>query len=613
MTERSFPLPSEIADVPGAEGWQAMYPYFTRFQPEDDKRFWFYNSMHFPEPMPAFDMITAEVPYSAIGANTARVFVFPTTLGIEHRIVNGRVYIAANPVTDPAEIGRRAADFQRAGRLLLRELGPLYDEWKMRIEGADRRDRRSIERARTAASSTRSSRGHRARGVSPQPLRCARTSTAASTCTRMWHHHSEFLMLGYGAYVVFFEFCKQAFPEISDQTVARMVAGMDVIMFRPDDELSGWRALAVELGRRPTCSPRAARRRQGAGRAGRARRGRRSAGWPRSRRPRPLVQHLVGDGFYHHHRRWDDDLSCRSPRCPATSARSRPASTLDRPTEQLQAEERDRIAATTATCSAPTRRRPPSTRCSACAGWFPVRRGPQVLLRALVHHLFFNKIREFGALLARSRGSAPRPRTCSSCTHFEVEDALVRRHAGLGRGRPAARARRTGRRSWPSASGSLEALRGWTPPPALGPVPEVINDPAVTCCGASPSETLEAWLGAERRRRVDGPRLRAPRSGVVEGAGPGADSTSTRSAQIREGEILVCQVTAPSWAPMFGKIAGGGLRHRRLDVPRGDRGARIRPAGRGRHRHATTRIKDRPARPRRRRPRRRHRPRDGTP
>ena len=96
-----FPLPSEIADAPGAQDWRSMYPYFTRFQPEDDQRFWFYNSMHFPEPMPAFDTITAEVPYSAIGANTARVFVFPTTLGIEHRIVNGRVYITAIPVIDP--------------------------------------------------------------------------------------------------------------------------------------------------------------------------------------------------------------------------------------------------------------------------------------------------------------------------------------------------------------------------------------------------------------------------------------------------------------------------------------------------------------------------------
>ena len=37
-----FPLPSEIADAPGAEGWRSIYPYFTRFQPEDHKRFWFY-------------------------------------------------------------------------------------------------------------------------------------------------------------------------------------------------------------------------------------------------------------------------------------------------------------------------------------------------------------------------------------------------------------------------------------------------------------------------------------------------------------------------------------------------------------------------------------------
>src|SRR6202161_1869391 len=92
-----FPLPSQIAAARGADGCRSMYPYSTRFQREDDKRFWFYNSMRFPEPMPAFDTITAEVPYSAIGANTERVFVFHTTLGIEHRIVNGRVYISAIP------------------------------------------------------------------------------------------------------------------------------------------------------------------------------------------------------------------------------------------------------------------------------------------------------------------------------------------------------------------------------------------------------------------------------------------------------------------------------------------------------------------------------------
>ena len=36
----------------------------------------------------------------------------------------------------------------------------------------------------------------------------------------MWHHHFEFLLLGYGAYMTFFDFCKKAFPEISDQAIA---------------------------------------------------------------------------------------------------------------------------------------------------------------------------------------------------------------------------------------------------------------------------------------------------------------------------------------------------------------------------------------------------------
>src|ERR1700749_3230753 len=89
--------------------------------------------MHFPEPMPAFDTITAEVPYSAIGANTARVFVFPTTLGIEHRIVNGRIYITAIPVTDPAELEKRLAVFQERAGHYYENWDRLYEGWKTRM------------------------------------------------------------------------------------------------------------------------------------------------------------------------------------------------------------------------------------------------------------------------------------------------------------------------------------------------------------------------------------------------------------------------------------------------------------------------------------------------
>ena len=80
-----FPLPSSLRVIPGTERAQAAYPYHIQFSPEDDQRFWFYNSMHFPEPMSAFDMVTAEAAYCALGSANTRVHCLPTTLGIDHR------------------------------------------------------------------------------------------------------------------------------------------------------------------------------------------------------------------------------------------------------------------------------------------------------------------------------------------------------------------------------------------------------------------------------------------------------------------------------------------------------------------------------------------------
>ncbi len=124
----------------------------------------------------------------------------------------------------------------------------------------------------------------------------------------MWQHHFEMLMLGYGAYVVFFQFCKQAFPEITDQTVARMVAGIDVLMFRPDDELKKLAKLAVELGiddaftddGNPDVILAAVEAKGDAGKQ-----------WmdALAESRDPWFNISIGDGFYHFERSWNDDLS----------------------------------------------------------------------------------------------------------------------------------------------------------------------------------------------------------------------------------------------------------------------------------------------------------------
>ena len=148
-----------------------MYPYYLLFDPArreaEENRFWFYNGMHFPEPMPAFDMITAESCYLSIGLYQGRVFQIPTVLGIEHRVVNGYVYITANEVSDPAEIEKRLEVVPAAHRLLLRELGHAR---RALADGGGRARSRSSRRSRCRVS--RSSRTSRS---------CCTTTSSART------------------------------------------------------------------------------------------------------------------------------------------------------------------------------------------------------------------------------------------------------------------------------------------------------------------------------------------------------------------------------------------------------------------------------------------------
>ena len=65
---------------------------------------------------------------------------------------------------------------------------------------------------------------------------------------KLWNYHFEFLNLGYAAYLDFFGFCKGLWPTIPDQAIAKMVAGIQVDLFQPDEELKKLARLAVELG-----------------------------------------------------------------------------------------------------------------------------------------------------------------------------------------------------------------------------------------------------------------------------------------------------------------------------------------------------------------------------
>ena len=489
---RGFLLPSQIADVPGAEGWQSMYPYYTRFQPEDDRRFWFYNAMHFPEPMPAFDAITAEIPYEGLGAFTTRIFAFPTTMGIEHRIVNGRIYITANPVTDPAEIQRRLALFQERAGYYFENWERLFCEWKVRLEKLIH-DLEAIKVPKLPEFDEADI-VTRATGIGQNHYVRENFHRTIELFSKMWHHHFEMLMLGYGAYMVFFQFCKKAFPETADQTVARMVAGIEVLMFRPDDELKRLAKLAIEYGVHDLfsadCDAKAVLdAMRDRGEAG----GRWLAELDKSRDP--WFNMSTGDGFYHHHLSWNDDLSVPFAALPRYVEQLQQGLSLDRPTERLKRERERIISEYRELLRGEDERKAFDQMLGLCHLVFPFVENHKFYCEHWFTTLFFKKVREFGALLAANAVLADAG-DVFHLQYVEIESALADLSlAWAGGGKP------LGAAHWrpivEERKRILEKLQEWKPPPALGPIPSEINDPALQMLWGITSETLNSWSAAE--------------------------------------------------------------------------------------------------------------------
>ncbi|HEY1724813.1 MAG TPA: PEP-utilizing enzyme [Steroidobacteraceae bacterium] len=545
-----FPKPSSLRVLPGTEGAQAAYPYYMQFSADDDQRFWFYNSMHFPEPMSAFDMVTAEAAYCALGASNTRVHCLPTTLGIDYRIINGRVYIGGNAVTDPAEIARRTGEFQQRAFYYYDNWERLYAQWREKMLALIRESQALPKAALPEFEPLEHV--HAGRGIASNHDLIHTYWRTLEGYYRMWHHHFEFLLLGYGAYMTFFAFCKKAFPEIADQTVARMVAGIDAEIFRPDEEVRRLARRAVELGvdglfKEGRSAAAVMQSLQQSGVPG--------AEWlaelEHSRDPWFNIN--VGDGFYHYHRSWNDDLSMPFACIPGYIASVKAGDSLVRPVDKLQAERRELIAGYRELLGSDDDRAAYDQMITLAHRVFPYVEGHKFYCEHWYTNLFFNKIREFGALLAQ-HGFFKDEADVFQLTHFELEAAIIDLSTAWSSGsKPRGPAR------WPKIVAERRAaLSRWAQeqtPPALGPVPDIIDDPAIVMLWGITRENLDTWLNADTQSNSNEIKGFAASSGVVEGPARIVKSVEEIN-RLKQGDILVCQVTNPTWAPVFQKIAG---------------------------------------------------------
>ena len=547
----AFPSPMSIATPDGCDGWQEMYPHYALFSEDrreaDEGRLWFWNSMHFPEPMPAFDVVAIDAPYYALGTWQNRVFAIPPAMGIDYRIVNGYVYITPNAVTDPEQIAERAGYFQERAGFYFQNWDSLYGRWREKMDqliaeitALEVPALEKYEQDEVAYEDGDTS-FYRVLDAWSRTLRMHE---------RMWQHHFEFLLLGYGAYLTFSDFVKSALPEIPDQHIAQMVAGIDVLLFRPDTELRRLARLAREAGVAECfggdVSPAQIVAALSDSEGGRC--------WLEELEAikDPWFNMGSGDGFYHHHRSWLDDSRMPFAAIKGHIDALADGIEIDRPTEQLAAE-RDRLAEEYGSLLAPELREGYDELLALSRKVFPYVEEHKFFCEYWFQSRFFNKVRGFGALLAK-HGFLAETEDVFQLTRHEVGQALEELCLTWAHGGPAA-----GPRHWPPIverrKAMVERLRAWNPPPAIGTMPsEAINDPiSVMLWGITP-ERLRSWAAAVDG---DGSSLSgaAASPGVAEGPARVVRNVSEIT-DVQRGEILVSTVTSPAWAPIFSKIEG---------------------------------------------------------
>ena len=560
-----FPSPLEVTLPPECEGWAELYPMHSVFAEDrrefEDRRFWFQDAVHYAEPYYPFDVVCLDSTTAGFSQASARLFVVPTSLGLEHRILGGYVYLSPNSITDEATIAQRTELFTPRAEHYYEHWKELDAHWREKVQ-AEIRDLEAlvVPHLPDVEDKVLVTEGS---GVGSAHAVLLAYDRLLEGFDRVGHYHFELVNLGYGAYLGLYELCRQEFPDISDQAIAMMVSGIDVVALRPDDELRRLAERATELG--VADEIKSARSEEELTRALADTGG--GDRWLADYREAkyPWFCFSYGNGLYHHHRSWIDDPSLPIAMIGSYVARLQDGEDIRRPHDAVFAE-RNRITDAYRALLPKESRGAFDGQLKLARTVFPHIEDHNFYIDHWSHTVLWNKVRQFGTLLAAHAFLAD-PEDVFFLRHDEVRSALEElrlQWSSGGAGVP------RGPSLWPPTverrKRIFEALRRWAPPPALGRAPEAVTEPVTIMHWGITTERVQEWRRASGEATTDAMRGIAASPGVVEGAARVIFDVE-QLADVHDGEILVAPCTSTSWTPVFGRIvaavtdAGGVMCH----------------------------------------------------
>lgn len=545
-----FPAPLEVPAPAGAEGWQDMYSPYLLFSEEnavwESSQFWYWDGMHRPDVEYPFDTVVHEAYMMSVAAVVSRLFSIPGAKSAASRVLNGRLYLADIPFDDPGQEERRIEGFMRRGGHYFENWAELSDRWVAKVETLT--DELSAIEVPTLPELENEEVVFEGRGVNSGHRLLDGWARALQNLFLVYQYHFEMLVLAYVAQMTFQDLARDSFPGITEQTLAKLVAGVELRQFQPDEELKRLARLALDLGVadrvRTAGDPGVAVVELGQDRAG--------AEWVAAleRAKDPWFHVSTGTGLFHTERAWIDDMSVPWAAIAGYINRLERGERIDRPHDELLTK-RDRLTSEYRELLPSDEHRvafDQSIELSRTVA--PHLQDHNYLIEHRHHTIFWNKVRQFAdrvvtaGLLDEQEDFFYLNRWEVGQVLFDAVNAWAQASPGLGqRWRSTVRRRRE----------IVEALRDWIPEPAVGATPTALGGLLTAQFGIT-MDTVETWLHADDD---EGDELHGVGAspGMVEGPAR-VVLRPTDIEEVQDGEILVCPATAPAWAPVFGRVRG---------------------------------------------------------
>ncbi len=552
-----FPFAREIEVPPEMEGWEEMYPAHRMFSPErrewEESQFWYADKIHAPDPMVPLDEVFQQAWQIALSQHTTRIFCIPPAQGIAQRMVGCYMYICAITPPSPEVIQEKAELFPKRTFPLFESYGTLWEDWLTRFQALGQ-ELRSIKvptefpkympdfnSATTLPS------------VTPAQELLEAFNHAVNLIYRGWQYHFNYLNVTYLSYLMFADVARKLFPGISESTIGKMVAGAEVSMFRPEEELCRLARLAhpepkvadVLRTDRPAVSKIENLRESEAGRH-----------WldEFERIKDPWMYVSCGAGWYHYEGSWITKLDVPFSYLKSYLERLDKGEKIERSLVAIS-EARERVVeAYRKLIKTPEDQQSFEGAYKNTRTIYRYAEDHLFWVEHWFHTLWFEKMREFARLFIK-QGVLRDEEDFFMFNRLEIPYLIedLSNSWALGEGIPTLK--------WADKAQKrkkiLEAAAKWTPPPALGVPPDVVAEPFTVMLWGITTERVQDWLKGTSAKPGDVNELKgfASSAGVAEGKAR-VLKLLEEIVTIEQGEILVVGNTNPAWAPVFSKIKG---------------------------------------------------------